>query len=325
MPTVHFVNVSPGDCSIIQHASGRATIIDICDGYYDASVSVDLLRHYREQRRMTEAPTNPLAYAANRLGLTEFWRFVLTHPDMDHMDGLDALFENFTVQNFWDTGAKREKPSFDEGTAYVEADWDRYESLVAGTESGVTVLHPLAGSKFKFANRNEDGQGAGDGIYVCSPNAALVKDASDNEDSLNDASYVLCYNSQGGRIVFPGDAHDKTWEFACSAHAQMLGSCHVLIAPHHGRHSDRSYDFLNLLKPKLTLFGSAPYEHQAKAYAQWDKRNLPYISSDEAGTVVMECESGGIRVFVENPSIIPAGSRGQTNAFGYRELFFIPK
>lgn len=35
MPAVHFVNVSPGDCTIIRHGSGRVTMVDVCDGYVD--------------------------------------------------------------------------------------------------------------------------------------------------------------------------------------------------------------------------------------------------------------------------------------------------
>jgi len=31
-----------------------------------------------------------------------------------------------------------------------------------------------------------------------------------------------------------------------------------MIAPHHGRDSDRSYDFLDTVNPQLTLFGCAP-------------------------------------------------------------------
>ena len=32
MARVHLMNVSPGDCTIIEHVSGRVTMIDICDG-----------------------------------------------------------------------------------------------------------------------------------------------------------------------------------------------------------------------------------------------------------------------------------------------------
>lgn len=32
MPSVHLLNVSPGDCTIIRHGSGRVSMIDMCDG-----------------------------------------------------------------------------------------------------------------------------------------------------------------------------------------------------------------------------------------------------------------------------------------------------
>jgi beta-lactamase superfamily II metal-dependent hydrolase len=32
MSTVHFLNVGKGDCTLIEHNSGRDTLIDICKG-----------------------------------------------------------------------------------------------------------------------------------------------------------------------------------------------------------------------------------------------------------------------------------------------------
>ena len=37
MARVHFVNVFPGDCTIIQHNSNRVTMMDICDGNADTT------------------------------------------------------------------------------------------------------------------------------------------------------------------------------------------------------------------------------------------------------------------------------------------------
>ena len=39
MPTVHVLNVSPGDCTVIQHGSGRVSMIDICDGNVQTELS----------------------------------------------------------------------------------------------------------------------------------------------------------------------------------------------------------------------------------------------------------------------------------------------
>ena len=31
MSTIHFLNVKEGDCSVIEHNSGRVTVIDVCN------------------------------------------------------------------------------------------------------------------------------------------------------------------------------------------------------------------------------------------------------------------------------------------------------
>jgi beta-lactamase superfamily II metal-dependent hydrolase len=72
----------------------------------------------------------------------------------------------------------------------------------------------------------------------------------------------------------------------------------VLIAPHHGRDSDRSHDFLDSLKPGLTLFGCADSEHLA--YDQYNRRNLLKITNNQAGNVVMVPSASGIEIYVEN-------------------------
>ena len=45
MPTIHFLNVKSGDCSIIEHYSGHKTVIDICNAQLGGLESVrDYLR-----------------------------------------------------------------------------------------------------------------------------------------------------------------------------------------------------------------------------------------------------------------------------------------
>ena len=74
MPSVHFLNVSPGDCSIIQHLSGRVTMIDICDGNMadTSDLSKALLEASERPRgnfRMCKSRTNPDRQAsAERIG-----------------------------------------------------------------------------------------------------------------------------------------------------------------------------------------------------------------------------------------------------------------
>jgi competence protein ComEC len=333
MPTVHFLNVSPGDCSIIQHGSGRVSMIDVCDGNLtelDEEIAT-LSKAINElvnkggtgsgNFRMAESPTNPIRYATS-LGIDSIFRFILSHPDMDHMDGLEAVYTKLGIDNFWDTGVTREKPPFG-GTQYKEEDWDRYELLRTGKAVGVKSLVKLAGARFQYANKGEDDEGGGDGLSILSPDKKLVAAASDGGD-INDGSYVILYRSRGNRVIFAGDAHDATWEYVLKHYARAVENCSVLIAPHHGRDSDRSYEFLDHIKPKLTLFGNAPSEHLG--YGPWNSRNLTKITSNQAGNIVLVMGSGAINVYVENDRF--AASLGldaaNANSQGYVLLYTIP-
>ncbi len=308
MSSVHFLNVDPGDCSIIRHAGDRVSVIDICGGNYKKKVesyssTTTLLGSFIETMdkstngnfRMKERLTNPIDYMQSQ-EIGSVFRFILSHPDMDHMDGLAELESKIGVANFWDAGVKRKKPDFS-GGGYKEEDWQQYEAFCAG--KGVKTIRYLAGANFKFANRNEEDASGGDGLYILAPDEDLVKAANETEDP-NDGSFVILYRSVGGRILFPGDAHDATWEYVLKNNLDDVANCSVMIAPHHGRHSDRSFDFLDLIEPKFTLFGNAPSEHLA--YDEWNKRGLPFITSNQAGNIVLENEAGVIKVFIENAS-----------------------
>jgi beta-lactamase superfamily II metal-dependent hydrolase len=294
-------------------------MIDICDGNISEEVRKSLQAEAvrtkpRGNFRMCGYPTNPIRYAQD-LGIDRLWRFILTHPDMDHMDGLNALVRELGTNNFWDAGVERDAPDFSSGP-FEEADWDRYISLRDGKESGVTSLRKLADARFQMANRELDGQPGGDGLYILAPNSQLVATASEGSD-INDGSYVLLYRSAGGRVLIPGDAHDATWQYVLEHFAADVANCSVMIAPHHGRHSDRAFEFLDVVKPKLTLFGCAPSEHLA--YDAWNRRDLDFMTSNQAGNVVLEAESGALRVYIENEAYAAAckADCSKTNEQGY--------
>jgi competence protein ComEC len=309
MSKVHFINVDPGDCSIIEHNSGRVTMIDICDGFTPEEITEAIkssafdsgpwLKAVEKSAngnfQMKNSITNPVEYLSS-LGITSIFRFILSHPDMDHMDGLSALSDSVNINNFWDTGVQKDKPSFS-GSPYREEDWDQYRAFVDGKNT--KSINRLADERFQFANRGDDNNPGGDGLYILAPNKDLV-DQSNATGDVNDASYVILYRSSCGRIIFPGDAHDKTWQYVIDHFGKDVANCSVLIAPHHGRDSDRSYDFLDYIRPKFTIFGNAPSEHLA--YQEWNKRDLPFITSNQAGNIVLETDSGLIKIYIENTS-----------------------
>lgn len=89
--TIHFLNVKEGDCSFIQHKSGRNTLIDICNGNSkDMSKNIAMDESIYGNFKQKLYPVNPIEYL-KKFNIKEIFRFILTHPDMDHMDGKNYL------------------------------------------------------------------------------------------------------------------------------------------------------------------------------------------------------------------------------------------
>jgi len=296
-------------------------MIDICDGNKETtqkaifSEAIKSAERVRGNFGMCNYNTNPIDYCS-AVGIEKVFRFILTHPDMDHMDGFNRLLDEIGLNNFWDSGARRDKPSFNNSSQYIEEDWDRYVKVRDGREAGVTVVSPLAGDKFSFANKDEN-NGTGDALYILAPTKELLEDP-DLEDDVNEGSYVILYQSAGGKILLCGDAHDAAFEHIATTYAADVAGTAVMLAPHHGRDSGRSYEFLDLVKPKLTIIGCAPSQHID--YAQWSRRGLDILTSNQAGNIVLDIESGHIDVYIEN-SVFAEATLGHppvlTNNLGY--------
>jgi beta-lactamase superfamily II metal-dependent hydrolase len=58
-------------------------------------------------------------------GINSVFRFVCTHPDMDHLDGIKGFFAQFNPGNFWDTDNTKELEEFDDGR-FDPDDWEFY-------------------------------------------------------------------------------------------------------------------------------------------------------------------------------------------------------
>ena len=300
MPTLHFLNVRNGDCSIIQHASGRVTVIDVCNASAPHDTGTASFGAFRAEDRAVSGnsqqkryPANPIAYLVEH-GVSSVFRYIQTHPDMDHLDGIEDFFRAFSPKNFWDTDNQEEK-DLGPRAPYREADWRFYKSLRDGRPQVNTKrLTIAANSRGLFYNQPN----GGDGLHVLAPTPDLVSQANLNGD-YNDASYVILYRALGGhRTVFGGDSHDNTWDYVLNHHETEVTDVDLLIAPHHGRSSNRSYEFLDVLAPTLTFFGNA--RHEYLAYDAWNRRGLQKVTNNQANCMVVDASQNPMDLYVTN-------------------------
>lgn len=291
MSKIYFLNVNNGDCTWIHHDSGRDTVIDICNGNGRA-LTLDEANYNRKKY-----PTNPITFFKT-MGMQQIFRFILTHPDMDHMDGIKNLFKQFQPINFWDTGNDKK---LDEKTSwngkYTNDDWVFYQKLHNGKGEDVKCLKLLSAQCGQYYNDGMDN----DGIFILSPTQELTQLAN-SKGEYNLLSYVLLLKEHGRKVIFAGDSGEEAWNRILAKYEEEVSNIDVLIAPHHGRKTGGNDKFLNVLKPKLTLFGNAPSEYLD--YNSFNYRNLPHITNNQAGNISLNISSGGIYVYVENKNFV---------------------
>src|ERR1041385_3238912 len=111
MSIIHFLNVLEGDCNIIQHDSGRISVIDVSNAYNaedtEEEKRVKASKERADMRKRTQVPSdkvdykqkenpdNPIDYLKENIGTNGIFRFIITHPDMDHLDGIQDLYSEF--------------------------------------------------------------------------------------------------------------------------------------------------------------------------------------------------------------------------------------
>lgn len=98
-------------------------------------------------------------------------------------------------------------------------------------------------------------------------------------------SYVILYNENGRKILFSGDAEEREWDVLLDKYKDLLRNIDVLISPHHGRKSGGNDMFLDILRPKLTLFGNA--KSKDLNYSAWYNRGLRVYTNNQGGSFVL--------------------------------------
>ncbi|WP_158838851.1 ComEC/Rec2 family competence protein [Streptomyces sp. NRRL S-1022] len=296
MPLVfHFLNVGHGDCTFIEFPSGRLMMVDINNSKSLPESDVEALaenkglstyafKHsssvgYRSwEQHYQSLLVDPYDYYQANFPGQSIFRYVQTHPDMDHMSGLHRFFwqERVDLVNFWDTSHTKEldEGSFDHGK-YAYVDWAVYNCLRLGVgpekASGENGKHKVikAGRGHSALYWNQDG------IEVLSPTPELIS-ACNECGQYNDCSYVLKFTHAGRSVILPGDAEGAAWNSILAHYGKEYLSCDVLKASHHGRMSGYHEEAVSAMRPDTVIcsVGKKPSTDASDEYARVANRVL---------------------------------------------------
>ncbi len=123
---LHFLNVGHGDCTFVKFPSGRLMMVDINNSKSlpredEVALAeqdgrrIDLSKALSDDERRWEEYyqsllVDPYDYYHDHFSGQHIFRYVQTHPDMDHMSGLHRFFwqERVPLLNFWDTSHSKD-------------------------------------------------------------------------------------------------------------------------------------------------------------------------------------------------------------------------
>jgi beta-lactamase superfamily II metal-dependent hydrolase len=226
------LDVGHGDCTIIEHPSGRVTVIDLNETNYKSCILYIRALLYKRNNNIIH-------------------RYIQTHPDMDHMRGLSRLLSEFDVLNFWDTRNTKTISSFTSDNDRL--DWCTYKNIQE-------KQHYFQGNNYSYFNE--------DNIEILSPSRTITYEANYQQNH-NNHSYILRITHGKASIILGGDAESKIWD--ALAEQGHLHQCTIFKAPHHGRDSGYSLKALKYLNPQhiVTSVGTKPETDAHSKYSNY--------------------------------------------------------
>lgn len=276
MTVIKSVSVGYGDMYYIRHNSDNFTVIDCMlpsDDKARRKAIVDELIQQSEDKRVT--------------------RFLSTHPDQDHVQGLEYLDSRMGLLNFYCVKNAVVKDDPTDDFAY-------YCKLRDDTKKAFYIYK---GCSRCWINQASEERGSA-GINILWPDTRNADyqaglEAAERGESPNNTSVIIKYSLNSGvTALWMGDLET---EFMKRIERDIdLPKVDLLLAPHHGRESGRVPDaWLERMSPGVIVLGEAESEH-LWYYPGWNT-----ITQNRAGDIAFDCLTGRVDVYVSSETYTP--------------------
>jgi len=233
--TVHFIDVGQGDCTLIT-CGDETMLIDAGDNNQGTKIQ-NYLQHE---------------------GISKLKYVVCTHPDADHIGGMDVILYKFDCETIFMT---------DE-----EKDTATYRDVIDTIENKIyKKTLPVVGEQYRL----------GDAEFT------IVAPSQMREDS-NNNSIALMLSHGNNTFLFTGDAEED--EESDIVKLDLPAGIDVYKTGHHGSKSSSSEELLNAITPKYAVISCGEGNKYGHPHAQtlnnFRMMGIQVFRTDEQGTIV---------------------------------------
>jgi competence protein ComEC len=246
---IDFLDVGQGDAALLTMPDGTTLLVD-GGGRPSFGATTDMARRIGE--------TVVSEYLWWR-GLSGIDYILATHADVDHIDGLNDVLKNFSVQ-----GALVGR------TPTNDSEFAKFSQTLTRTRTHMETLQ--AGDLIKFGDVE---------VSVLWPPAEGAR--SDNNDSV-----VLQIRLDERSILLTGDI-EKAAERSLITSPQV--KCDVIKVPHHGSKTSSTDAFVHAAKPTYAIISvgrNSMFGHPHKEVVErWQSNGATVLTTGDHGTITI--------------------------------------
>jgi competence protein ComEC len=262
-----FIDVGKGDSILIEFPKGKKMLIDgggLYEDRFDMGKNVIAPLLWRKKARKIDT-------------------LVLTHPDPDHLKGLNFIASQFSIGQFWDNGFETKSEPYLQLKETLRQKCIKTQSL--NEESPSQSIHGVELSVLNPPARND------------------MQRKVQNPSDLNNASLVLKLQFKNVSVLLAGDIGKEAEGLMLRKGFPLKAD--IMKVPHHGSSSSSSPPFLDSVKPTYAILsvgerniGRLPHPDVLKRYEQLGSRIL---RTDKHGaiTVVTDGEDIEVKTFLK--------------------------
>lgn len=266
-----------GDTFYIKHGSDSFTVIDC---YLLSNTQ------YSENNRQKEIIDEIVKESSGRIR-----RFISTHPDHDHIAGLEELLRLWPTENFY--AVANDVPADDSDTSlikYIEMK-DTYNYAIKrgikrcwlNDDNGADDSHKNSGIHFLWPDLND------------SKFKEALKAVADGGKKNNICPIITYTIKDGAKYMWMGDLETDFQKAYYEAYKSSVPHVNILFQPHHGRVSGSIPDeLMKRLNPQLIIIGNAPSKHIDYGDSQMT------ITQNTSGDLLFENDGGYVHIYAQN-------------------------